>query len=46
MNDDHFEISDYYNADHLNKHGAYKFSKILSDSLMNMNPCKYGKLME
>jgi len=48
MNDAHFVIGDYYNADHLNKHGAYKFSKILSDSLMSVSTkfSRYGKLME
>lgn len=33
MNSDLFERDDFYNADHLNKMGAYKFGKMLNDSI-------------
>jgi len=33
MNSNMFERDDFYNADHLNKTGAYKFGRILNDSI-------------
>lgn len=33
MNSDMFEKGDFYNADHLNKAGAYKFGRMLNDSI-------------
>tara|TARA_R100000935_G_scaffold11971_2_gene23713 strand:+ start:1023 stop:1985 length:963 start_codon:yes stop_codon:yes gene_type:complete len=36
MNSELFKIDDFYNGDHLNKKGAFKFGKILNDSINNL----------
>ncbi len=43
-----FEKDDYYNADHLNKKGALKFSKMLNDTISKIqtNDKVYGNLMK
>ena len=37
MESSEFEKDNFYNGDHLNKSGAYKFAKILNDSLLKLH---------
>lgn len=37
MNSKLFKIEDFYNGDHLNKEGAFKFGEILNDSINHLN---------
>ena len=44
MNSREFERNDFYNPDHLNKAGAYKFAAILNDSLRDLNKKQVYKM--